>query len=104
MRVRGTLQSAVLGDSPSPQPSQRELLLARPRRRGEGAHLPNGSDRTSSHRELCPRWLRPIAIAQVPLDELARRRAWQLGFEIDRARAFERRQMLFAVKDQLGFE
>src|SRR5215469_10195493 len=45
---------------------------------------------------------RPIAVAQMPLHQLAGRRARQLGLEIDRARALDRRQMRAAELDQLA--
>src|SRR5580698_4121936 len=52
---------------------------------------------------LCPpyrlnlhRRLRPIAITQMPLHQLAGRRARQLGLEVDAPRAFDRRQMFSA--------
>ncbi|KAH2818438.1 hypothetical protein KXV85_003715, partial [Aspergillus fumigatus] len=47
------------------------------------------------------RRLRPILVAQMPLHQLAGRRARQLGFEVDALRAFDRRQMLPAEHHQL---
>ena len=43
----------------------------------------------------------PVAVAQRALVELAGRQARQLGFEVDRARAFVVRQMIAAEADQL---
>src|SRR6478735_8294081 len=45
--------------------------------------------------------LRPILVAQVTLNQLAGRRARQLGLEIDRARTFDRRQVFPAEQDEL---
>src|ERR1700761_4470119 len=59
---------------------------------GNGSWLSPGRQRKSN----LHRGLRPIPVAQMPLHQLAGRGTRQLGFEIDRARAFDRRQMLAA--------
>src|SRR5580698_1456262 len=48
--------------------------------------------------------LAPIAVADEALVELAGGMARQLALEIDRARAFDRRQALAAIGDELGGE
>ena len=42
----------------------------------------------------------PIAVAQHALVQFASRQAWQLLLEIDRARAFQVREMLAAERNQ----
>src|SRR4051812_8339907 len=70
---------------------------------GYGSQLSQGRLREVVQPSRPPR-LRPIAVAQMPLHQLAGRRARQFGLEVDAARAFDRRQMLAAEQHQLGFE
>src|SRR6516164_1992214 len=53
---------------------------------------------------LSLRRFRPKTVAQMALYQLAGRRARQLGLEIDRARALDRRQMRAAELDQLALQ
>ena len=82
------------------------------RRRG-GLGAVRRRERTGSAARLIPRggrqrigvaWSCPVAVAQQPLVELARREPRQLVLEVDRARALEVGQVLPAEGDELPLE